>query len=407
MKEKHLVNKGFIVILLFMGWFISSLDRMFINVAIHPIAEDLHLDAASMGIVLSIFYLGYTLMQLPGGMLADRFGSKRAIIIAIASFSIFAGLSGFAVSLLFLLIIRLIFGIGEGAFPGAATKVMSEHFPKEQRSRVQSILLVAIGLGTFFASIAGAYFITEIGWRNVYFLFGAIGLGVALVYYFFLPSKKVKTQQEDPKETYQQIKKLLRSSTIWKVLIALFGLYAAMWGLLSWVPSYFVNVRKIDLLDAGIYSSLPAISTMIGYLVGGWLVDKVFNNRERILIIFGNALSAICIYAMFVAESLAVAVTFQVLAGFTFQIAYMGIVSIPLKKLPSSIMGSAFGLINTGANLGALVSPAVMGILIKVFDGSYEMAFYYLIVGNILSLIMGLTLKNKNKDLERNEQPNF
>ncbi|MBL4953344.1 MFS transporter [Neobacillus sp. YIM B02564] len=401
MKGKVSENKRFLIALLFLGWFISSLDRMFINIAIHPIAQELHLDAASMGIILSIFYLGYTLMQLPGGLLADLFGSKRAIIISITAFSLFAGLSGFAWSLVSLLIIRLIFGLGEGAFPGGATKLMSEHFSNEKRSRVQSILLVAIGLGSFFASIAGAYLITSIGWRNVYFLFGAIGIGIAMIYYFALPSVKEKSQQKDQQDKNIPIKELLRTAAIWKVVVALFGLYTAMWGLISWVPSYLINVRKIDLLNTGIYSALPAISTMLGYLAGGWLVDKVFNNRERLMIIIGNALSAFFIYAMFTAESIAVVVTFQVLAGFTFQIAYMGILSIPLKSLPSSIMGSAFGLLNTGANLAAFVTPAVMGILIKLFDGSYEMAFYYLILGNILSLGLGLTLKNNR--LVRNE----
>lgn len=55
---------GFTITLLFLGWFVSSMDRMFINIAIVPIGEELHMDAASLGIVLSIFYLGYTLMQI-------------------------------------------------------------------------------------------------------------------------------------------------------------------------------------------------------------------------------------------------------------------------------------------------------------------------------------------------------
>lgn len=390
-------QKSFIVVLLFSGWFISSLDRMFINIAIQPISKELQLDPASMGLILSVFYLSYTIMQIPGGVLADKFGSKIAIIVAVLSFSIFAGLSAVAWSVTALLLIRFMFGIGEGAFPGAATKLMSEHFTADVRSRVQSILLVAIGLGSFLASIGGAYFITQIGWRNVYVLLGLVGILLALVYYVFLQSDKNKAVNQ-PEAGRISLKVLLRSPSMWQVMIALFGLYTAMWGLLSWVPSYFVEVRKINLVDAGIYASLPAISTMIGYLAGGWLVDKVFVNKENYLIIIGNALAAISIYAMFTAETLTLAVTYQVFAGFFFQIAYMGILSVPLKRLPSSIMGSAFGVINTGANLGAFITPAVMGLLIKVFDGSYEVAFYYLICGNILSLIMGLLLKHKNSN---------
>jgi MFS family permease len=137
---------------------------------------------------------------------------------------------------------------------------------------------------------------------------------------------------------------------------------------------------------------------MVGYLVGGWLVDKIFVNRERHLIIFGNLVAAISIFAMFTVESLALTILAQIVAAFFFQIAYMGILAMPLKQLPSQIMGSAFGMLNTGANLASFLTPAIMGALIKAFNGSYDIAFSYLIVGNLLSLLMGLLL-GRSKEL--------
>ncbi|WP_170971716.1 MFS transporter [Peribacillus simplex] len=390
-------QKG-IIVLLFLGWFVSSIDRMFINIAILPIGKELEMDAATFGIVLSIFYLGYTLMQIPGGMLADRYGSKYTIIVTILVFSLFAGLSGVAWSVTSLLVIRFFFGLGEGAFPGAATKLMSENVSPEKRSSAQSVLLVAIVLGGFVASIAGAYFITQLGWRNVYIFLGIIGGITALLYTLFLRSDKIDNSEIKQQEGKVSITSLLKSPSMWKIIAALFGLYTAIWGLNSWVPSYLMNVRKLNLLETGIYSSLPAIAGMMGYLVGGWLVDKVFVNRERLLIIFGNLLSAICIFVMFNVEYLTMTILFQNMAAFFLQIAYMGILAVPLKLLPSTIMGSAFGMINTGANLAAFITPAVMGALIQLFNGSYYIAFCYLIVGTILSLIMGLLLGNVRND---------
>jgi len=390
-------QRGKLIALLFFGWFISSLDRMFINIAIVPIGEELKLDPASLGVILSIFYLGYTLMQIPGGWLADRYGSKIAIISTIVVFSLFAGLSGLAWSLTSLLVIRFIFGLGEGAFPGAATKLMSENVPPEKRSRTQSILLVAIMLGGFLASAGGAYFITQIGWRNVYIVLGILGIILAVVYFFFLRDKQAEPGVSETQEQEVSLRALFTSSAMWKILIALFGLYTAMWGLNSWVPSYLTNVRGINLLDAGIYASLPLLAGMVGYLAGGWLADKVFANRERSLIIYGNLIAAICIYAMFTVESLVLTITAQIIAAFFFQVAYMGILAMPLRQLPSQIMGSAFGMLNTGANLASFLTPAVMGFLIQAFDGSYNVAFSYLIVGNLLSLVMGLLLGQSKK----------
>ncbi|MGO0059837.1 MFS transporter [Brevibacillus fluminis] len=396
MTSRSSKQKGLLLPLLFLGWFVSSMDRMFINIAIVPIGNELQLDAASVGVVLSIFYLGYTLMQIPGGWLADRYGSKIAIIITILVFSLFAGLSGVAWSVTSLLIIRFLFGVGEGAFPGAATKLMSENVPPEKRSRTQSILLVAITLGGAAASLAGAFFITQIGWRNVYISLGVLGVVIALLYFLFLRSNPVKPS-ESATEQGVSLRSLFSSPSMWKTMLALFGLYTAMWGLNSWVPSYLMNVRKINLLDAGMYSSIPLLAGMAGYLVGGWLVDKIFVNQERLLIIFGNLLAAISIYAMFTVESLALTISAQIIAAFFIQIAYMGILAIPLKQLPSQIMGSAFGMLNTGANLASFFTPAIMGALIQAFHGSYTIAFCYLIVGNLLSLAMGLLLGTSKK----------
>jgi len=391
-------QKG-IIVLLFLGWFISSIDRMFINIAILPIGKELEMDAATFGIVLSIFYLGYTIMQIPGGLIADRYGSKMAIIVTILVFSLFAGLSGVAWSVTSLLVIRFFFGLGEGAFPGAATKLMSENVSPEKRTSTQSVLLVAIVLGGFVASTAGAYFITQIGWRKVYVCLGIIGGITALLYMLFLRSNKTGPIENEQQEEKVSFVSLMKSPSMWKIMIALFGLYTAIWGLTSWVPSYLMNVRKLNLLDTGIYSSLPAIAGMIGYLIGGWLVDKVFANRERLLIIYGNLLSAICIFGMFNVQSLAMTIIFQNMAACLLQIAYMGILAVPLRFLPSTIMGSAFGMLNTGANLAAFITPAVMGALIQLFNGSYYIAFSYLIVGTILSLIMGLLLGNVRDDI--------
>jgi len=372
---------------------------MFINIAIVPIGKELNLDPVSLGIVLSIFYFGYTLMQIPGGWMADRYGSKMAIIVSILVFSLFAGLSGMAWSLTSLLVIRFIFGLGEGAFPGAATKLMSENTPPDKRSRTQSVLLVAITLGGFVASFGGAFFTTQIGWRNAYVYLSILGVVIALLYFVFLRSNQVGSRDSQQQEEKVSFSFLMRSPSMWKIIVALFGMYTAMWGLNSWVPSYLVNVRNINVLDAGIYASFPQIVGMIGFLAGGWLVDKVFVNRERVMIIWGNLIAAICIYAMFTVESLAMTVTFQILAAFFFQLIYMGILAVPLKLLSSKIMGSAFGMMNTGANLASFITPAVMGALIQQFDGSYDVAFYYLISGNLLSLVMGLLLGNARKEL--------
>src|SRR3982751_1335387 len=85
-----------ILALLFLGWCLSYLDRMAMNVGIVEIAKDFKLSPTVMGVVLSSFFAGYALMQVPGGWLSDKFGSRKIITIAIIFWSLFTVLTGMA-----------------------------------------------------------------------------------------------------------------------------------------------------------------------------------------------------------------------------------------------------------------------------------------------------------------------
>ena len=73
-------KRNWFLALLFLGWALGNLDRYIMNYAVLSITEDLKLSASSTGILLSSFFAGYALMQLPGGWLADRFGARKVLI---------------------------------------------------------------------------------------------------------------------------------------------------------------------------------------------------------------------------------------------------------------------------------------------------------------------------------------
>lgn len=132
--------------LLFLGWALGNLDRYLMNYAIVYIGKDLSLTATETGLVLSSFFLGYAIMQMPGGVLADRFGAKRVLLIAVIVWSIFTGLTAIAWSLSVMVIIRFLFGIGEGGFQPSASKLISTYYPVNERSKVMSIMLSSGGI---------------------------------------------------------------------------------------------------------------------------------------------------------------------------------------------------------------------------------------------------------------------
>ena len=119
------------------------MDRMVISAAIPYIAKDFNLSPVAMGGVMSVFFVGYALCQIPGGMLADKFGSQKIMGGALVWWSAFTALTGWVGSLMSLLVVRVIFGIGEGLFPGAYYKSLANWFPVRERATANSIVILS------------------------------------------------------------------------------------------------------------------------------------------------------------------------------------------------------------------------------------------------------------------------
>lgn len=128
-----------ILLLLWSGWLLSFLDRMVMNVSLPFIGQDLGLDKMAQGTIISSFFIGYALFQIPGGYLSDKFGPRKVMAFAIIWWSIFTLLTGLIYLLPLLLIVRFLFGIGEGCFPASSWKTISTYFPANERGRASAI----------------------------------------------------------------------------------------------------------------------------------------------------------------------------------------------------------------------------------------------------------------------------
>src|SRR3954452_6041074 len=187
-------KRHMILILLFLGWCLSYLDRMAMNVGIVEIAKDFNLSPSVMGIVLSSFFAGYAIMQLPGGWLADKFGSRKVITISILLWSLFTILTGMAWSLMSMIIIRFMFGLGEGGYPAASSKAIADVFPKKERTSAQTIMMSSNSLGGVIAPLIATPLIVWIGWQNLFIAIGLFGVLFAGVLWYYLKPENMQVE---------------------------------------------------------------------------------------------------------------------------------------------------------------------------------------------------------------------
>lgn len=389
-------RKFLILALLFLGWALGNFDRFVINYAIVDISKDLSLTATNTGIVLSIFFLGYAIMQIPGGLLADKFGSRKIVILSVFFLSLFTGLTGVVNSLAMLIMIRFLFGLGEGGFMPASTKAISETFPREERGRAQSILLSSGGIMAIVTPIIAAYLLTSIGWRPLFVGIAVIGMTVVVLLFLFLKLPQVTLSQESSggqiKQGENPLKTVLKMPLLWSIFVSFFAIYTIQWGLTSWIPSYLSTVRELDLVSIGWAQSIPGIAMLVGMLLGGVIMDKVPHGKEKWPGIIGTILIAVLMYFMFTATSTTNFIIFQTIVTFFIAIVIILLNAFLLKNTPTSVAGSAMGFVNVGGQLAGFFAPTLIGLIVDT-SGSFDMAFWMLIGFAVVCLIAVCTFK--------------
>ncbi|MBY6261197.1 MFS transporter [Azospirillum sp. 412522] len=392
--------------LLYLAFCISYIDRAAISIALGQIGKDFNLQASDLGIVISVFFLGYSLMQIPGGWLADRFGSKSVIVVSIALWSVFTVTTSFAWSLGSLIAIRLMFGIAEGGFPPAAIKAVAEMFSKDNKPKMSALLTSSNYAGSMIAPLVMAPLILGLGWRHAFEAIGFAGIAFAVAYFLLVPndakpaSAQGKAGQGKPANRidWATTRILLKTPFLWQLVVVWFGLSCVNKGLDSWMPLYLLQQRGLDLKAVGVLVPIPFLLATIATAIGGWVMTRFFADREKYLLIGSAALTGIFLFAMYRAESIAALIVFQSIVYFFKSFVLATVIALPTKVLHESQLGTGIGMVNLGGQIAGFIAPMVMGFLVSA-SGSFDTAFGFLIVMTALSVAVATTLRSGRQRL--------
>jgi MFS family permease len=382
---------------LFLAWAVSYADRVVMNIAIIPIGKEFALDAQQAGMVISAFYLSYAIMQLFGGWISDRYGSRIVLIMCVIAWSIFTSVTAFAWSFASLLVIRFIFGMGEGCFSPASSVTVAEVFPKDERARAKSFLLSTAYLGKAAGSGLLAVTVAYLGWRGGFHILAVLGILTSAVLWFSLKGGMAAQRLGKTASTVRrpnQYKELLRDPAALKLSAIWFCASMLSIGMNSWMPSYLSKTYHIDLLQVGLVSAVPYLLGFAGTNVVGWMLDKFGQGREKYFMCFGALGCAVLMSLMITTDSIVLLVICWTLCMLSYNFVYATVFTIPLKRFRHDQIGSATGLMNFGGQLGGTIAPVLMGTLIVTFNGSYLAAFGFLICSSLIAMIIALFWKN-------------
>ncbi len=400
-------------VLLILGftWIATYIERTVMSVAMPYIAKDYHLTPTNTGVVLGVFYAGYAISQVPGGLLADLFGIRIIATISILWRAVFVALTAAAGNLTQLLGVRVLFGLGDGMFPACAFKTVAVWFPKRERTRANALMLAVMPLGTALAPLLMIPIVSHWGWRAAFYSLLIPGAATALLFWLFVKDR-VPHRDLDPtddpqtiaeradettggKLTRAEVTHILLRPDVLKYFFAVLAYDTAYWGYWSWLPTYLVNARGFSLAQMGVAAALPSFGGVAGCLVGGWVSDKYFIRNRRIPIIVGQLISALLLFLTFTADSAPKMIIYQTIGGFFLESFFSTFWALPMTTVSGKLMGIASGFINMAGQIAAFVAPIVIGVLVQASGGGFALTFAFLIAAILASSAVVLTVSEK------------
>ena len=368
---------------------LTYLDRLNFSIAGHFIESEFSLSLKTMGWVLSSFLFGYSLTQIPGGYLADRFGPRKVLIVAISWWSVLTAATAIAprlpvtrwlgVAYSFALI-RFFIGIGEAPSSPSYTKVVANWMGRKRRGLGSSFNLFGVGLGGALTPVLITFIMQHWGWRAAFCGCGLLGIMVALAWYWFATDRP----DEHPRVNRAEIEFIGRGGSYetgtpakihvpWGRIVTNRSVIALVLGYFcqgfpiyffhTWLFIYLIKVRGFSLTQGGFFGATPYIAIAVASPLGGVFSDFAVRvlgkpTGQRVAVWLGMFSSAILMWAGAHASNKVTAILFlaaaagcNMFAAVTFWAA-----CIDLGQIYS---GSVAGLMNTFGNLAGAFSPIV------------------------------------------------
>lgn len=386
-----------IIFALMAGYSMVYMDKNMVSTAIIPIAKEFGFTTSQTGMIMSMFFLAYTLMQIPGGWLADKIGAKRVLLLSLAIICFFSYAFGLASSLLFFFAIRFGAGLGHGGYPASCSKAVAENFKKEQRVMVQSGIMTTSGIGGLLAFLLGANVIA-INWRYSYLLLGTMFLIAFFLILFFLPKDRKNTEQTLTEKNNKDNEKVSFIKVITKrnvivLFIVMILLNITYYGAMSWLPSYLTKSYSLSLGAAGGILAVNAVSQVFGSFITGIILSKWFAGKQKVFILICSLISAASILFLINIHNIVLALILVAIIGMTTISAFTATFTWPQRIFPQSIIESSVGIINTGGTFGGFLAPIIIGALVEQAGGSFTNGFIFIAITIIIGGLGVFTVK--------------
>ncbi|HAI3887938.1 galactarate/glucarate/glycerate transporter GarP [Escherichia coli] len=408
-KKKGVHTRYLILLIIFIVTAVNYADRATLSIAGTEVAKELQLSAVSMGYIFSAFGWAYLLMQIPGGWLLDKFGSKKVYTYSLFFWSLFTFLQGFVdmfplawagISMFFM---RFMLGFSEAPSFPANARIVAAWFPTKERGTASAIFNSAQYFSLALFSPLLGWLTFAWGWEHVFTVMGVIGFVLTALWIKLIhnPTDHPRMSAEElkfisengavvdmdhkkpgsaaasgPKLHY--IKQLLSNRMMLGVFFGQYFINTITWFFLTWFPIYLVQEKGMSILKVGLVASIPALCGFAGGVLGMLLASTII----------------LCNYT----NNTTLVVMLMALAFFGKGFGALGWPVIS-DTAPKEIVGLCGGVFNVFGNVASIVTPLVIGYLVSELH-SFNAALVFVGCSALMAMVCYLFVVGDIKRME-------
>lgn len=372
-----------IIVTLCLGWVVIWIYRTILTPIYPQIQESLgNISDTQVGLVASIYFFAYTGMQIPSGILVDKFGQKRVLIPAFIIFALAAFVIGTSSTITQVYIGALLAGLSTGSYYGAAFSLSAKHMPKDKKSFSNAIINSGSAFGMVIGLIGSSVLVggLEIKWNYMLYITAILIIAVTFVFALFVKQDKnsaTKEESEDTKTITQDADSKVNLFSP-RQLVIYFVYFATCYGyymIVTWLPSFLVTEKGFEQGSVGYVAALVAVSAVPGALIFSKYIDKNAHMRLR-LIFFLLIGAALTISLTVFSPNPTVLYVALILYGLLGKLAIDPVlITYVTDSVSSNTVAKALGFFNFFGMTSSVVAPTLTGYIGDI-TGSKVLAFY-------------------------------
>jgi AAHS family 4-hydroxybenzoate transporter-like MFS transporter len=373
---------------------LDGFDLLAIGLAAPAMAGPLHIAPNQFGTVFSAAVFGLMLGAFGLGPIADRCGRRCVLIGATATFGIFTLCTASAATLLQVLLLRFLAGVGLGGAMPSFISLAAEYTPRPNRQAVVGLLWTGFPLGGVMVGLLASRLIDTVGWQSLFYIGGILPLGLSILLSRALPDSieflvMRGAAWRDIRHLLVQISPTVniasdcqfvvngeksRGVPVWQLFLAsracgtilLWASYLVTFMMLvtsaAWTPT-LLQRAGIDSAQSSVAIALFALGSVVGTPLAGFLVSRFAARRVLPTALVGSAATLGAVGHA--SQSIALVIVFLGLAGFFLSVTSSGLIALASLLYSTAIRSTGVGWAMGVGRLGSFVGPLAIGLLVN------------------------------------------